>query len=87
LFHSVDTCPGHSGSAILADFGGTPGIIGVHTAGLLDAEGRTYGCDRGTVLAPPGTRNSGVRLRPAMVLALDDPAVPRAGPARMVRLP
>lgn len=87
LFHTVDTCPGHSGSAILADCGGTPSIIGVHTAGLLDAEGQTYGCKRGTVLAPPGSRNSGVRLRRAMVEALYDPTRPKAGPARMVQLP
>jgi V8-like Glu-specific endopeptidase len=87
LFHTVDTCPGHSGSAIMADFGGTPGIVGVHTAGLLDAEGQTYGCKRGTVLAPPGSRNSGVRIRPAMMAAIHNPAAPRLGPARMVRFP
>lgn len=87
LFHTVDTCPGHSGSAILADFGGKPGIVGVHTAGLLDAEGQTFGCKRGTVLAPPGSRNSGVRLRSAMLAALHTPAAPRPGPAQMVRLP
>jgi V8-like Glu-specific endopeptidase len=86
LFHTVDTCPGHSGSAILADFAGKPGIVGVHTAGLLDAEGQTYGCKRGTVLAPPGSRNSGVRLRTAMVAALHNPDAPRPGPAQMVRL-
>jgi len=87
LLHTVDTCPGHSGSAILADFGGAPSIVGVHTAGLLDAEGQTYGCKRGTVLAPPGSRNSGVRLRAAMVDTLHDPSRPQPGPARMVRLP
>ncbi|HTI81391.1 MAG TPA: trypsin-like serine protease [Acetobacteraceae bacterium] len=87
LFHTVDTCPGHSGSAILADLRGRPGIIGVHTAGLLDPEGHTYGCRRGTVLAPPGSRNSGVRLRPAMVAAIGTPSASRAGPANMVRLP
>jgi V8-like Glu-specific endopeptidase len=87
VFHSVDTCPGHSGSPILARVGGEPAIIGVHTAGILDTEGRSHGCKRGTVLAPPGTVNSGVRLRPDMVLTLSDPTVSRAGPARMVRLP
>lgn len=87
LFHTIDTCPGHSGSAILADFAGTPGVIGVHTAGLLDPEGQTYGCKRGTVLAPPGSRNSGVRLRPETVAAVRAPALPRNGPARMVRFP
>jgi V8-like Glu-specific endopeptidase len=87
LFHTVDTCPGHSGSAILADFNGSPAVVGVHTAGLLDPEGHTYGCQRGTVLAPLGSRNSGVRLRPAMVQAVHAPAGAGNGPARMVRLP
>ena len=40
LFYTVDTCPGHSGSPIIARIGGAPAIIGVHTAGLLDPEGR-----------------------------------------------
>jgi V8-like Glu-specific endopeptidase len=87
LYHTVDTCPGHSGSAIIADFGGKPGVIGVHTAGLLDAEGRSHGCKRGSVLAPPGSRNSGVRLLPSVAAALREPATPRPGNARMVRLP
>ncbi len=87
LYHTVDTCPGHSGSAILADFGGEPGIVGVHTAGLLDPEGRSHGCKRGSILAPPGSRNSGVRLLPSVVAALRDPSLPRPGPARMVRFP
>jgi V8-like Glu-specific endopeptidase len=87
LFHTVDTCPGHSGSPILARIAGEPGVIGVHTAGLLDPEGRSHGCRRGTVLAPAGSVNSGVRLRPEMVAALSDPATSRAGPAQMVQLP
>jgi V8-like Glu-specific endopeptidase len=87
LLHSVDTCPGHSGSPIMARLDGAPAIIGVHTAGILDTEGRSHGCKRGTVLAPPGSVNSGVRLIPDMVAALKDPTNPRAGPARMVRLP
>lgn len=86
LFHTVDTCPGHSGSAILADFGGAPGIIGVHTAGLLDAEGRSHGCKRGSILAPPGSRNSGVRLLPEVAAALRSPQTSRPSGIRMVRL-
>ena len=87
LFHTVDTCPGHSGSPILARIGGEPAIIGVHTAGVLDAEGRSHGCKRGTVLAPPGAVNSGVRLRPDIVLTLSDTTIAKDGAARMVRLP
>ena len=87
LFHTVDTCPGHSGSPIITTIDGVPAIIGVHTAGVLDAEGRSHGCKRGTVLAPPGSVNSGVRLRKDMVLTFSDPTLVRSGGARMVRLP
>ena len=87
LFHTVDTCPGHSGSAILADFRGEPGIVGVHTAGLLDAEGRSHGCKRGSTLAPPGSRNSGVRLLSEVAAAVRAPHATRRGGLRMVRLP
>jgi V8-like Glu-specific endopeptidase len=73
LFYTVDTCPGHSGSPIIAPVGGARAIVGVHTAGLLDSEGRTFGCRRETVLAPPGSLNSGIRLTPAMVAAIRDP--------------
>ena len=67
LLHTVDTCPGHSGSPILSRINGDPVIIGVHTAGILDTEGRSHGCKRGTVLAPPGSVNSGVRLVADMI--------------------
>ena len=87
LFHSVDTCPGHSGSAILARIDDKPAIIGVHTAGVLDPEGMSHGCKRGTVLAPPGSVNSGSRIRADMIQTFADPAAPRPGAARMVRLP
>lgn len=87
LFHTVDTCPGHSGSAILARRDGKPLIIGVHTAGVLDAEGRSHGCNRATVLAPVGSVNSGVRVVPEMFRAIADPATPREGAAQMLRLP
>jgi V8-like Glu-specific endopeptidase len=87
FFHTVDTCPGHSGSPILARIDGEPAVIGVHTAGLLDLEGRSHGCKRGTVLAPTGSFNSGVRITPGVAQALRDPASPRPGAASMVRLP
>jgi V8-like Glu-specific endopeptidase len=82
LFYTVDTCPGHSGSPIVAQVGGAPAIVGVHTAGLLDERGRTFGCKRETVLAPAGSLNSGIRLTPAIVAAVRDPAG-----AGLLRLP
>lgn len=82
LFYTTDTCPGHSGSPIIARVSGEPAIVGVHTAGVLDAEGRPFGCKRETVLAPAGAVNSGIRLTPAIVAALRDPAA-----AGLVRLP
>jgi V8-like Glu-specific endopeptidase len=87
FFHTVDTCPGHSGSPIASRVDGQLAIIGVHTAGILDAEGRSQGCARGTVLAPPGSVNSGTRLVPDIVTAIADPTSPRSGPAKMMRLP
>jgi V8-like Glu-specific endopeptidase len=87
LFHSVDTCPGHSGSPIIARLGNSAAIIGVHTAGLLDAEGRSHGCKRGVILAPPGSVNGGVRATLGMLGALARPATSRSGAAGMVRLP
>ncbi|MCS6879362.1 MAG: serine protease [Geminicoccaceae bacterium] len=87
LFYSVDTCPGHSGSPVLLDRGRGFAVIGVHTSGVLDAEGRPYGCGRDTVLALPGLLNAGVRVTPAMVEAIRRPEAPRSGPWRMVELP
>jgi hypothetical protein len=51
-----------------------PRIVGIHTAGILDEQGRTYGCNRATVLAPAGALNSGIRLTPAIVQAIRNPA-------------
>lgn len=74
LLYTVDTCPGHSGSPIwITDGRGAPRVIGVHTSGILDERGRPYGCGKGTVLAPPGLSNSGVRITPAVLADLRDP--------------
>ncbi len=85
LFYTIDTCPGHSGSPIWyrPDKGQKPVIIGVHTSGIVDERGRTYGCKRGTVLAPPGMMNSGVRL--TLKVLANIRGIPKA--ADMVRLP
>jgi V8-like Glu-specific endopeptidase len=86
LFYSVSTCPGHSGSAVTTDRGHGPEIIGVHTTGILDTEGRSYGCVRGSVLAPANLLNSGVRLTPANLDAILHPTAARRGGVVMVRL-
>jgi V8-like Glu-specific endopeptidase len=86
LFYSVSTCPGHSGSGISTDRGNGPEIIGVHTTGILDTEGRSYGCVRGSVMAPANLMNSGVRLTPAVIDAVLYPQRARSGAAAMVQL-
>jgi V8-like Glu-specific endopeptidase len=86
LFYSVSTCPGHSGSAVTTERARGPEIIAVHTTGVLDAEGRSYGCVRGSVLAPAKLLNSGVRLTAPIIDAIVNPESPRPGPAAMVQL-
>jgi V8-like Glu-specific endopeptidase len=86
LFYSVDTCPGHSGSAVWVDRGGGPEIVAVHTMGILDAEGRSYGCTRGAVLAPFGLLNSGVRVTRDVIDAVLRPTRPRSGRWQMIPL-
>jgi V8-like Glu-specific endopeptidase len=86
LFYSVSTCPGHSGSAVTTDRGHGLEIIAVHTTGVLDTEGKSYGCVRGSVLAPTGLLNSGVRLTPAVINAILRPASAPHGVAAMVQL-
>jgi V8-like Glu-specific endopeptidase len=86
LFYSVSTCPGHSGSSVTIDRGRGPEIIAVHTTGVLDTEGRSYGCARGSVLAPASLMNSGVRLTPAIIDAILRPGSARHDAAAMVRL-
>lgn len=86
LFYSVDTCGGHSGSPIWAFQGGRRAVIGVHTSGILDRYGRSHGCAKGTVLAPPGTVNSGVRLVPAVIADLRDPERRAGSGSGMVRV-
>ena len=87
IFYTVDTCPGHSGSPIWIDIQRGPVAIGVHTAGLLDERGRPFGCGRGTILAPPGSLNSGIRLTPAILAAIRDPQAAAVGRSALVRLP
>ena len=86
LFYSVSTCPGHSGSAVTTERGNGPEIIGVHTTGVLDNSGKTYGCVKGSALAPANLVNSGVRLTDEIVDAILHPAVARQGAAAMIPL-
>lgn len=87
LRYTVDTCPGHSGSAIWTVLNGRRTIIGVHTSGIVDEQGRSFGCNPGTVLAPTGRSNSGVRLNPTVRDAVLRPTATRSGPRAMRRLP
>jgi V8-like Glu-specific endopeptidase len=89
LLYTVDTCPGHSGSPIWyrSRDGRQRSIIGVHTSGVVDELGRSYGCMRGTVLAPPGMSNSGVRITPDVLDTITNPRSVAAPATRMIRLP
>jgi len=89
LLYSVDTCPGHSGSPIwiVAGADGAPQLIGVHTSGILDELGRSHGCAKGTVLAPPGMLNSGVRVTAEVMADLRNPRRRVQGQRPMQRLP
>ena len=88
LRHSVDTCPGHSGSAIIAPIGRRLAIIGVHVAGVTDPEtGRSFGCVPGSRLAPSRGVNTGIRLTPDLLASLQQPGQPSADPnRRLIRL-
>jgi V8-like Glu-specific endopeptidase len=85
LFYTMDTCPGHSGSPVwYKQRDGRRVIVGIHTSGVVDERGRAYGCSKGTVLAPPGLMNSGVRVTAEV---LDNIHRRGAGASAMVRLP
>ncbi len=86
LYYSVDTCPGHSGSPVWANLPEGPGLVGIHTTGILDERGRSHGCAPGTTLAAPGMVNSGVRITPAVLANLRDPTRAVAGRPPMVRV-
>jgi V8-like Glu-specific endopeptidase len=87
LFYSVDTCPGHSGSPIWATArGGRRAVIGVHTSGVLDERGRSYGCRPDTVLAPPGMMNGGIRLTHEVLASIRNPDSRIGGEQLMARM-
>ncbi len=62
FFYTVDTCPGHSGSPIWLALDGRIVLTGIHTTGVTDENGRPYGCNKGSILAPPDMFNSGIRF-------------------------
>lgn len=87
LLYSVDTCPGHSGSPVWTT--GSPKgmvIVGVHTSGILDRSGHSYGCGKNVVLAPSGLLNSGVRITTEVLANLCDPTRSVNGRRPMVHL-
>jgi V8-like Glu-specific endopeptidase len=88
LLYTVDTCPGHSGSPICHKGAGntTPEVIGIHRSGITDEQGRAYGCSKETILAPPGSTNSGIRITPDVLADLRQPERMVAGAARMIRV-
>ena len=86
LLYSTDTCPGHSGSPVWVRHKGQAVIVAIHTSGILDERGRSHGCKKGTVMAPPGSLNSGVRLTPEVVANLRDPQRLVGGRQPMVRV-
>jgi V8-like Glu-specific endopeptidase len=89
LHYTMDTCPGHSGSPVsyirLSDREHV--IVGIHTSGIIDERGRSYGCSPGTILAPPGLMNSGVRITQDVFENISDPYRRVGGVAPMVKLP
>jgi V8-like Glu-specific endopeptidase len=85
LRHSVDTCPGHSGSPIIAPVGGRFVTMGVHVAGVTDPEtGRSFGCSPGVRLAPASGVNTGIRLTSDLLASFRDPGRPTGDPNRLL---
>jgi len=62
------------------------GPAGQEKPGILDAQGRSYGCTKGATLAPSNLMNSGVRLTPDIVRAIVNPQWRGTGNAAMVAL-
>ena len=89
LLYTVDTCPGHSGSPIwqMHSKSKKGHVVGVHTSGILDEQGRSYGCNKGAVLAPPGLLNSGVRITSEVIVNILNPQRRSGTKAAMQRLP
>lgn len=89
LLYTVDTCPGHSGSPIwqLNQKTKKGHVVGVHTSGILDKQGRSFGCNKGAILAPPGLLNSGIRVTPEVINNVINPRRSRGTASAMVRLP
>ncbi len=89
LLYTVDTCPGHSGSPIwqMNSNNKKGNVVGVHTSGILDEHGHSFGCNKRTVLAPPGLLNSGVRITPEVIANVLDPQRRSGMRAVMQRLP
>jgi V8-like Glu-specific endopeptidase len=72
LFHSIDTCPGHSGAPVWVERwpAGRRSVVGVHTAGPRPHPGGAWGCRPGIPVAPGGAVNRGVRITSELDSAL-----------------
>jgi V8-like Glu-specific endopeptidase len=80
LFYSVDTCPGHSGSAVWVrpERTGPVEVIGVHVAGPRPHERGAWGCRPGVPMAPAGAVNRGIRLTKPILAAVRQAASGRS---------
>jgi V8-like Glu-specific endopeptidase len=89
LHYTMDTCPGHSGSPIWyrSQDNRNRTVVGIHTSGIVDERGRAYGCSQGTIVAPPGLMNSGVRITQEVYDNITNPQRRVRGASPMVRLP
>lgn len=89
LYYTIDTCPGHSGSSIwfLCPRDNRHHVIGVHTSGPMDEAGHAFGCSPGTVLAPRGLMNSGVRITTEVLADINNPERNVGGARKMIRFP
>lgn len=83
--YTVDTCPGQSGSPIwfFCPRVRRRFIIGVHTSGPTDEQGRPYGCfpaavrgcrSNKRIYAPAGATNRGVRITADVLADIAQPA-------------
>jgi glutamyl endopeptidase len=69
LLYSIDTCPGHSGSAVWCQLqrGGIATVIAIHVAGPTPHQRGAWGCRPGVPVAPEGMYNRGIRLTPTII--------------------
>jgi V8-like Glu-specific endopeptidase len=88
LLYTVDTCPGHSGSPIwFRSDNKKYRLIGIHTSGIVDELGKSYGCSKNTIMAPAGRLNSGIRLTREVLRNIKNTVAGADTKTAMIRLP